>query len=89
MTIVGHGVPNALPCINDDPKDAESTLKETNEMIQNDQCLKYTDLIQHIIDSTDKQSKAVDLPDDKLEWDFNLFIDVCHAGSCADRAEEW
>ena len=29
------------------------------------------------------------MPDKKLEWNFNAFIDVCHAGSCIDRATEW
>ena len=24
-----------------------------------------------------------------LNWQFNLYIDVCYAGSCAERAHDW
>ena len=29
------------------------------------------------------------MPDKEITWCFNSFVDVCHAGSCVDKARRW
>ena len=51
--------------------------------------MEYKSLFDYIYQASLEYTKSVNRPSKLINWQVEIYVDMCHSGSCIEEGKEW